>query len=135
MMEVKMINPASLNKPQGYAHAMLVSGGKMLYIAGQVPWTQAGRCVAPGDIVKQFEQTMSNLQACCKEVGAKMTDIVLLRIFVTDKKLYKAHNKDLGAIYQRYFGRYYPAITLVQIVELWDEQNMVEIEAMAVLPA
>ena len=133
-MEVTTINPAGLAKIPGSAHAMLVHGGKTLHIAGQEPLDREGRCVAPGDMVKQFGQVLANMKVCCDEVGAKMTDIVVLRIYVTDKKLYKAHGRELGAIYLDYFGKHFPATTLVQVVELWNEENMVEIEAVVALP-
>ena len=133
-MEITTINPAELARLPGSAHAMLVQGGKTLHLAGQEPLDKDGNCVAPGDVVKQFEQILANLKVCCNEVGAEMTDIVVMRIYVTDRQLYKAHGRELAPIYRQYFGKHFPAMTLVQVAALWNDDNLVEIEALAALP-
>jgi len=66
------------------------------------------------------------------KVGA-MTDITTLTFFVTDRDAYKNHLKAIGAVYREFFGRYYPAMTLVEVKRLWDDEAMIEIQGMAVV--
>ena len=80
-----------------------------------------------------FRQALANLQAVAAEAGGEMTDIVKLTIFVTDKAAYQANLKPIGEAYRSFFGRYYPAMTLVEVKSLFDDEAMVEIEGMAIL--
>jgi enamine deaminase RidA (YjgF/YER057c/UK114 family) len=94
----------------------------------------SGLIAAPTDLVAQFAQALANLQAVVAEAGGQMTDIVKLTIFVTDKAAYRAQLEPLGAAWRAVFGKYYPALTLVEVRSLYDDQALVEIEGIAVLP-
>ncbi len=132
-MDKTIINPASLAKPSGYANGVLTSGGRLLFLAGQTGMDETGRIAAPGDLVAQFTQALANLKAVLDEAGGAMTDIVKLTIFVADKQAYKANLKPLGEAYRSFFGRYYPAMTLVEVKSLFDDEALVEIEGLAVI--
>jgi enamine deaminase RidA (YjgF/YER057c/UK114 family) len=105
-----------------------------LFLAGQSGMDASGAIAAPGDMVAQFSQALANLQAVVVEAGGQMTDIVKLTFFVTDKATYRAQLEPIGAAYRAVFGRYYPAITLVEVRSLYDDQALIEIEGIAVLP-
>jgi len=132
-MKKEIVNPASLAKPSGYSHGVMVEGGRALFLAGQTGMDATGRIAAPGELVAQFRQALANLQAVAAEAGGEMTDIVKLTIFVTDKAAYQANLKPIGEVYRSVFGRYYPAMTLVEVKSLFDDAAMVEIEGMAVI--
>ena len=128
-----ILNPSSLATPTGYANGILTQGGKILFLAGQTAMDSTGGIVAPNDIVAQFTQCLSNLKAVITEAGGEMTDIVKLNLYVTNKAAYKANLKPIGASYQNFFGKYYPAMTLVEVKSLFDDEAMVEIEGIAVI--
>lgn len=65
--------------------------------------------------------------------GGELTDIVKMTIYITDKRAYKIALKELGAVYREYFGKYFPAMTLVEVKSLFEDEALVEIEAVAVL--
>jgi enamine deaminase RidA (YjgF/YER057c/UK114 family) len=77
-----------------------------------------------------------NLRAVVTAAGGSMTDVVRLTIYVTDVPAYKAHLEPIGRVYREYFGRHYPAMTLVGVRDLFDAADgcLIEIEATAVLP-
>jgi enamine deaminase RidA (YjgF/YER057c/UK114 family) len=127
------ISPKALVPPSGYTPGLLTSGGRLLFLAGQTGMDASGAIAAPGDVVAQFGQALANLQAVVAEAGGQMTDIVKLTIFVTDKAAYRARLAEIGAAYRAVFGKYYPAITLVEVRSLYDDQALVEIEGIAVL--
>ena len=128
----KAINPASLPRPSGFSYAISSTGDRTVHFAGHTAADPHGRIVAPGDVVAQFEQVLLNLQATARAAGLELSDFVKLTFYVTDLAAYRAGAPEIGAIYRRYFGSYYPAMTLVQVQRLWDEQAVIEIEAVAV---
>jgi enamine deaminase RidA (YjgF/YER057c/UK114 family) len=127
------VNPPSLPKPTGYAHGWEVQGGKTVYIAGQVAINQAGQVVGSGDLVAQFRQVCQNLKAVVTARAGQMNDIVKLNIYVLSKTEYKARAQEIGVVYREYFGRHYPAMTLVEVRGLYDDTCLIEIEAVAVV--
>jgi enamine deaminase RidA (YjgF/YER057c/UK114 family) len=126
-----VVNPATLAKPSGYSNGILVEGGRLLLLAGQTGMDATGAIAQPGDLVAQFGQALANLKAVVEEAGGSLTDIVKLTIFVTDKTAYKANLKPIGETYRSFFGRYYPAMTLVEVKSLFDAQAMIEVEGVA----
>ena len=129
----KIITPPELAPPRGFNHGILCSGGQTLFLAGQDAGDAEGNIVCHGDIVGQYEQVLKNLQAVVLEAGGTMQDIVKMNIFVSDRDAYVAHLKELGAVHKKYFGRYYPATALLEVVGFYQKGNLVEIEGFAYL--
>jgi enamine deaminase RidA (YjgF/YER057c/UK114 family) len=127
------VNPPTLAKPAGYSHGFEVQGGKTLYMAGQVATDKAGTVVGKGDLVAQFRQVCENLKALLLARGGQMNDIVKLTMYVLSKADYKAKAKDIGLVYREYFGRHFPAMTLVEVKGLYDDDCAIEIEGVAVM--
>ena len=127
------VNPPTLAKPVGYSHGFEVQGGKTLYLAGQVATDKAGTVVGKGDLVAQFRQVCENLKALLVARGGQMNDIVKLTMYVLSKADYKAKAKDIGLVYREYFGRHFPAMTLVEVKGLYDDDCAIEIEGVAVV--
>lgn len=127
------INPPTLPKPAGYAHGWEAQGGKTVYIAGQVALGKGGHLVGPGDLVAQFRQVCENLKAVVGARGGQLDDVLKLTIYVLSKNEYKARAREIGWVYREYFGRHYPAMTLVEIAGLYDDGCLIEIEGVAVV--
>jgi enamine deaminase RidA (YjgF/YER057c/UK114 family) len=132
-MTKTILNPDSLAKPSGYAHGVMASG-TLLFLAGQTGMDVNGRITAPGDLVGQFRQALANIKAVMDEAGGQMSDMVKLTLFVTNKRAYHDQLKPIGAAYRDFFGRYYPAMTLVEVKSLFDDAALIEIDGIAMLP-
>lgn len=132
-MEKEIINPSSLARPVGFSHGIAVTGGRLLFLAGQTGSDAEGRIIAPGDIVAQYEQIMRNLQVVVEAAGGRMQDITKLNIFVRDRDTYLAHLKLLGQVHRSFFGAYYPAMALFEISRFFQDEALIEIEGMAVI--
>ncbi len=132
-MEKEIINPSSLARPVGFSHGVAVTGGRLLFLAGQTGSDADGRIIAPGDIVAQYEQIMRNLRAVVEAAGGRMQDITKLNIFVRDRDTYLAHLKALGQAHRSFFGAYYPAMALFEISRFFQDEALIEIEGMAVI--
>ncbi len=127
------INPASLMKPVGYAHGWEAQGGKTVYIAGQVAMDKDGHVVGRGDLVAQFRQVCENLKAVVTARGGQLDDVLKLTLYVLSKTEYKARGREIGAVYREYFGKHYPAMTLVEVKGLYDDDCLIEIEGIALV--
>ena len=132
-MEKTIINPPTLAPPIGFSHGVLVSGGRMLFLAGQTGSNAEGQIIAPGDLVAQYEQTLRNLQTIVETAGGNMQDITKLNIFIRDRDDYLAHLKSLGIVHRSFFGAYYPAMALFEISRFFQNETLVEIEGFAVI--
>jgi enamine deaminase RidA (YjgF/YER057c/UK114 family) len=130
-----MINPPSLTRPRGFSHGVLVTGGTLLFLAGQTASDTDGQIVAPGNLVAQYEQVLRNLQTVVEASGGAMQDIVKITIFVSDRDSYLAQLKALGSVHKAFFGNYYPATALLEISRFYQDDALIEIEGMAVIGA
>ena len=132
-MEKTIINPPTLAPPIGFSHGVLVSGGRMLFLAGQTGSNAEGQIIAPGDLVAQYEQTLRNLQTVVESAGGKMQDITKLDIFIRDREDYLAQLQPLGIVHRSFFGSYYPAMALFEVSAFFQNETLVEIEGFAVI--
>jgi len=132
-MQKTIINPPTLARPSGFSHGIVVTGGRLLFLAGQTASDTEGTIVAPGNLVAQYEQILQNLKTVVEAVGGTMQNIVKITIFVSDRDDYLAHLKPLGKIHQAFFGNYYPATALLEISRFFQDEAMIEIEGLAVL--
>ena len=104
-----------------------------MFVAGQTALDSTGRIVAPNDIVRQFECVMENIVKVLQAAEARCDHVVKMTIFVSDVGLYRKHLREIGEVYKKFFGRHYPAMTLVEISKFFDTDAMIEIEAVAVI--
>jgi enamine deaminase RidA (YjgF/YER057c/UK114 family) len=129
----EIINPESLPRGSGFSFAVSSTGERTVYFSGHTAMNVDGRIVGGSDLIAQYEQVLRNLERTAEAAGVGFRDMVKLRLYVTDVEGYKARSKEIGAVYRRYFGSYYPAMTLVEIRRLWDDDALIEIEAEATL--
>ena len=134
-MGKRILNPPGLAQPVGFSHGMLVTGGQLLFLAGQTASDATGRIVGVGDVVAQYEQVLRNLQMVVEAASGKMQDIVKMTIFVRERDDYLAHLKPLGKVHQAFFGAYYPATALFEISRFFQDEALIEIEGIAVIDA
>ncbi len=132
-MSFEMINPDELGPPKGWNNGMLApTGGRILFVAGQVGSDQTGQVEAVG-FLEQFDRALENVLTVVRDAGGGPEDIGRLTIYVTDREEYLASRKPLGEKYRALMGSHYPAIALVEVTGLVEDNAVVEIEATAVL--
>lgn len=132
-MAFELIDPDGLESPVGYAHVAKITGGTTVHIAGQAPFDSNGQVVGKGDFVAQFRQVMRNLKTAVEVVGGRPNQYAVLTIYVTNLEAYWNNKKPLGAAYREVFGKYFPAITLVEVKRLYNPDCMIEISGIAVV--
>jgi len=132
-MSFELLNPKGLERPVGYAHVAKVTGGNIVYVAGQAPFDENGQVVGKGDFVAQFAQVIRNLKTAVEAAGGRPDQYAVLTIYITDLQAYLNDKNALGGVYRKVFGKYFPAITLVQVGSLYNPDCMVEMSGIAVI--
>jgi len=131
-MTLKIINPESLGAPHGYSNGVLTEGGRLLFIAGQIAWDQQQQIVS-ANLVDQFDRALANVIEVVAKAGGGPEQIARLMIYVTDKNEYRERMEEIGERYRARMGRHFPAMVLVEIAGLLEDNAKIEIEGVAVL--
>lgn len=132
-MTAERINPPDLSPPTGFSHAVVATGTRLVFLAGQTALDIDGKVVG-ATLPLQFEKALTNLLAALRSADATPADLARVTVYATDVAAYRVHAPELGRIWRRLAGRDYPAMAVVEVVRLWDEQAMVELDGFAVLP-
>lgn len=128
-MTHKTIQPGGWLPAKGYANGMLTKDG-VLHIGGQIGW-DANKVFVSSDFIGQMRQALSNIRAIVEAAGGTVEDVTRLTWFVTDKAEYLAHQAEVGAAYRDVFGKHFPAMSMVVVSALIEDEAKVEIEATA----
>lgn len=131
---MERVNPTELAAPSGFSHAVSVDGGgRLVFLAGQTALDARGRVVGD-DVVRQFEQALTNLLRALSACGGEPAHLASLTVYIVDMDDYKARSRDIGAVWRRLVGREYPAMAGVGVSRLWDAEALVEVQGIAVVP-
>ncbi|WBU56311.1 RidA family protein [Paracoccus sediminicola] len=128
-MAGQTIHPEGWAPALGYANGMLMPDGT-LHVGGQIGWNRDKK-FETGDFIGQMEQTLSNIVEIVRAAGGDVPDIGRLTWFVKDKSTYLAHQREIGDAYRRVMGRHFPAMSLVVVADLVEDEALIEIEATA----
>ena len=130
-MQKIIIQPDGWKPAKGYANGVVADGAR-LYVGGQIGWNKDQRFECH-DFVGQMEQALRNIMEVVECAGGTAEDIVRLTWYVTDKKEYLARQVEVGQAYRRVMGKNFPAMTMVVVSGLVEDEALVEIEATAVV--
>jgi enamine deaminase RidA (YjgF/YER057c/UK114 family) len=131
-MSLDEINPPQLARPSGFAHAVVATGGRIVFLAGQTALDPTGH-ITGADVVTQFEQALGNLLTALRAAGGRPEHLASLTVYATDLGEYRAHGRELGAVWRKLAGPRYPAMAAIGVERLWDEAALVEVQGFAVL--
>lgn len=129
-MAKRVLKPASVQARGSYSPGWEVSGGRLIYVAGQIPWDAEGRTVAKGDVAGQTRQVFENIGAVLAESGATLDDVIKITVFSADIR----YRDEINRVRSEVFNQPYPASTQVAVAALVDPEWLVEIEAVAFVP-
>ncbi|MEL6441710.1 MAG: RidA family protein [Cyanobacteria bacterium J06621_8] len=127
-MSKQVIRTAQAPAPVGPYNQAVVTSGKTLFVAGQIPLDpQSGEIVGTEDITAQTKQVMANIGAILTEAGASWNNVVKTSVFLSDLGNFSAMNQ----VYAEYFSEETaPARACVEVSRL-PKDVLVEIECIA----
>ncbi|MCZ4579934.1 Rid family hydrolase [Gordonia amicalis] len=128
------MSSVQINGPRdGHTRSATVAPGSLVFTAGAAPIDEDGATVAPGDVSEQARQCMANLETALAEAGASLADVAKVTVFVAEHlqaDLVVAWDAVTAA-----FGDHKPAGSLLGVSVLAYDDQLVEIEAVAAIPA
>jgi enamine deaminase RidA (YjgF/YER057c/UK114 family) len=131
-VQKQFLNPPALNPTNGFSHVVAATGGKTIYVSGQVSVNEKAEVVGKGDFRAQVERTFENLNTALTAAGATFRDVVKVTYFVVDLKpdlvphIREVRRKYLDAANP-------PASSLVGVAALVVPEWLIEIELVAVV--
>ena len=132
------INPPTLSDSLavGYSQVIVANPGKLVFLAGQVGWDATGAMVGDASFGVQARKALDNVRIALEEAGASGDDIVHLKYFVVgcseDRVAELSAAIREAAIFE---SEHPPTGTLVGVEKLARNELLIEIEAIAALPA
>jgi enamine deaminase RidA (YjgF/YER057c/UK114 family) len=132
-MGLERVNPPSLARPSGFSHAVVTSGGRLVFLAGQTALGPDGTIMGE-TIAEQFDQALSNLLEALRAAGGSPAHLASLTVYVVGLDDYREQGRELGVTWRRLVGQDYPAMAAIGVTRLWDPAALVEIQGYAVIP-
>lgn len=133
LAQTEFLKPSGLAPAHGYTHAVVTNPGKLIFLSGQVANDPSGQLVGKGDLKAQTEQVFANLKTALAAAGATFNDVVKITWYING---YKPDDLPiLRGIRDKYVNTAEPpASTLIGVASLFQDDYLLEVDAIAVLP-
>jgi enamine deaminase RidA (YjgF/YER057c/UK114 family) len=130
----RLSNPESLAKPTaGYSQIAEISGGKIVYVAGQVALDKSGNLVGKDDFRAQVQQVFENIKSAVEAAGGDFRSVVKLNYYCAEN-VDPAQVPIVREIRDKYVNiANPPTSTFVVVKRLARPEWLIEVEAVAVL--
>jgi enamine deaminase RidA (YjgF/YER057c/UK114 family) len=129
---MQKLQPPGWSRPKGYANGVAAEG-RLVFVAGQVGWEE-DETFRTRDFTDQVRQCLGNTLAVLAEAGAGPEHVVRMTWYITDRREYQANLEGMGRVYREMMGNHFPAMAMVQVAALIEEDAKVEVETTAVVP-
>ena len=127
----QLLIPETMPKSVGYSQVAAVTGGKIVFISGQIALDKSGNVVGKDDFRAQVQQVFENLRAAVEAAGGDFDDVIKLNSYFLDF----SHLQEFGEVRDKYINTSTPpASTAVKVAGLFREGFLLEVEAVAVVP-
>lgn len=122
--------PDGWPRPKGYANGIMAQGTHHIFCGGQIGWNSE-EIFERQDFPGQLRQALQNVLAILRAAEAGPEHMTRMTWYITDKKAYLDDLRQVGAIYREIMGKHYPAMSVVEVSALVEDQALVEVEVTA----
>ncbi len=127
----KVLLPEGWPRPGGYANGVMASGQQHIFCGGQIGWN-AQQVFEAHDFTAQARQALENVKAVLAAGGAGPEHITRMTWYITDKRAYLDNLREVGLAYREVMGKNFPAMSVLEVTALVEDEALVEIEVTAV---
>jgi enamine deaminase RidA (YjgF/YER057c/UK114 family) len=132
--QTEFVKPAGLAPANGYSHVVVTQPGKLVFLAGQVANDRQGHIVGKGDLKAQTVQVFENMKTALASAGATFDDVVKITWYIKDYK--PEYLGTLREVRNNYVSKANPpASTLVGVASLFQDDYLIEVDAVAAISA
>jgi len=128
-----IVTAPGLAEPVGFAHAVVAAPGRTVYLGGQTAQGPDGVIVGT-TLVEQFDIAAGNMVAALEAAGGAVDHLTSLIIYTASMGEYRESMRELGRVWRTHLGRHYPAVALLGVATLFDEDALIELVGTAVIP-
>ncbi len=122
--------PDGWPRPKGYANGVMAQGNHHIFCGGQIGWNSEG-VFESQDFSGQLRQALQNVLAILQAAEAGPEHMTRMTWYITDKQAYLSDLREVGAIYREIMGKHYPAMSVVEVTALIENDALVEVEVTA----
>ena len=130
-MSLEIVQPEGLDRPKTYSHVITATGGKLVFIAGQMSDDAEGNLIGAGDLPAQAGQVFANLGRALSAAGGRPDQVTKLGIYVVGHR--REYLRIIEAARVTLFGDHKPTDTLVGVETLAVPGYLIEVDAIAVV--
>jgi enamine deaminase RidA (YjgF/YER057c/UK114 family) len=132
-MAMRAVEPEGWPRGFGFTHAFATEGEDVVVFSGVTGADPATGQLAAGGMVEQIAQSFRNVATVVGAAGAEPSQVMFLRIYVTDRQAYMSNLKEIGRAFREVFGGHFPAMTFLVVSGLFMPDALVEIDGVATI--
>ena len=122
--------PHGWPRPKGYANGIMARGQHHIFCGGQIGWTSQ-EVFESNDFVGQLRQALLNVKAVLQAADAGPEHMTRMTWYITDKGAYLKDLREVGSVYREVMGKHFPAMSVVEVSALIEDEALVEVEVTA----
>lgn len=130
---MERLQPRNWVEPKGYSNG-IAAEGRLVFVGGQIGWDET-ETFQTHNFVGQVQQALRNTLAVLAEADAGPEHVVRMTWYITDREEYLANLRAMGQVYREMMGKNFPAMAMVQVAALIEQEAKVEVETTAVVPS
>lgn len=130
-MPLHPVDPESLPRHSSHSHGMK-GYGDWLFVAAQTGRNREGRMVS-ADLAEQLAQALDNLLDVVWSAGGSPASLARVTVYVRDSREYRLRQRAVEAAWRRRLSGHRPALTVLEVQGLLDEEARVAVEAVALV--
>jgi len=124
-------NPPDLGSPPGYSQIVEVNASRLIFMSGQTALDRDGDLIGKNDFAAQAAQVFENLGVALRDRGCDPSNLVKLTVFLTDMNNLASYREARNRFFASVAPPAAPAVTLVEVSQLYGPDFLIEIEAIA----